>query len=80
MIDEASVLMWEVRAAEGQLDALVQYVLAHVDPSAQVYRSAAPDARVVVIDPSGRGVADVPAELVARPPHAWQFEPVNRDA
>ena len=77
MIDEASVLMWEVRAAEGQLGALVQYVLAHADPSAQVYRSAEPDARVVVIDPSGCGVADVPAELVARSPHAWSFQLVR---
>jgi hypothetical protein len=79
--------MWEVRAAEGRLDELVAYVAANADPAAQVYRAggaagaAGPggsDARVVVIDPTGTGLADVPAELVARPPHAWAFEEVPR--
>ncbi|MGI8666950.1 MAG: hypothetical protein ACR2N4_13100 [Jatrophihabitans sp.] len=39
-------------------------------------------ARVVVIDPSGQAeqrLAGVPAELVARPAHAWDFEPVRND-
>jgi hypothetical protein len=72
--------MWEVRAAEGQLDALRQYVLTHVDPSADVYVSADPDPRLVVIDPSQHGVPDVPAELIARPPHAWTFDRVERRA
>jgi len=71
--------MWEVRAADGRLDDLVAYVSAHADPSAQVFRSVGDDPRVVVIDPTGRGVPDVPAELVARPPHEWRFEPVSRD-
>jgi hypothetical protein len=70
--------MWEVRAAEGRIDELVAYVLAHADPAAQVYRSAAGDPRVVVIDPTGRGVDGVPPELVARLPHSWRFEPVTR--
>jgi len=70
--------MWEVRAADGRLDDLVAYVSAHADPSAQVFRSDGDDPRVVVIDPTGRGVPDVPAELVARPPHEWRFEPVAR--
>jgi hypothetical protein len=68
--------MWEVRAADGRLDELVAHVLAHADPAAEVYRSA--DGRVVVIDPSGRGVTDVPAGLVARPPHVWGFQQVPR--
>ena len=72
------VLMWEVRAAEGRLDDLVAFVAAAADPSAQVFRSDAPDPRVVVLDPSGHGLSDVPAELVARPPHAWTFEAVAR--
>jgi hypothetical protein len=72
------MLMWEVRAAPGRLDELVAYVDAHADPSAQLYRADGPDPRVVLIDPAGRGVPDVPAELVARPPHAWSFEPVSR--
>jgi hypothetical protein len=72
------VLMWEVRAAPGRLDELVRYIDAHADPTAQLYRADGPDPRVVLIDPAGRGVADVPAQLVARPPHAWQFQPVAR--
>ncbi len=72
------MIMWEVRAAEGRLDELVAFVVAAADPSAQVYRSANPEPRVVVIDPSGRGVGDVAEALVARAPHSWTFEPVPR--
>jgi hypothetical protein len=71
-----SVLMWEVKAADGRTDDLVAYVRDHADPAADVYRSA--DERVVVIDPTGHGLPEVPAELVARAPHAWAFEPVPR--
>lgn len=73
-----TVLMWEVRAAPGRLDDLVAFVTAKADPAAQLFRSGEPDPRVVVIDPSGVGVPDVPAELIARPVHAWSFEPVAR--
>ena len=69
--------MWEVRAAPGRLAELVAYVRAHADATAQVYRGDDPDPRVVVIDPTGVGVPDVPGELVARPAHQWRFEPVN---
>ena len=72
-------LMWEVRAADGRLDELVAYVSAHADPCAQVLRSDGDEPRVVVIDPTGHGVADVPSDLVARAPHVWLFEPVTRD-
>jgi hypothetical protein len=71
-------VMWEVRAAEGRLAELVAYVDGHADPAAQVYRSEGLEPRVVVIDPTDRGIVDVPAELVARPPHAWQFVAVPR--
>jgi hypothetical protein len=71
-----ATVMWEVRAADGRVDDLLRHVLAAADPAADVYRSA--DGRVVVIDPTGRGVPDVAAELVARPPHVWPFEPVPR--
>ena len=50
--------MWEVKAAAGRDDELLAHVLAAADPSADVYRSK--DGRVVVIDPTGRGVPDVP--------------------
>ncbi|MDT4924093.1 MAG: hypothetical protein QOG01_1806 [Pseudonocardiales bacterium] len=71
-----TTLMWEVKAADGRIDELVAHVLDTADPAADVYRSA--DGRVVVIDSTGRGLPDVPAELVARPPHMWGFQPVPR--
>ena len=70
-----SVLMWEARAADGRLDELIAYAKAHVAPAAQVYRAAGGPPRVVVIDPSGLGISDVPDELLARPAHQWTFEP-----
>jgi hypothetical protein len=73
-------LMWEVRAADGRLAELVAYVSAHADAAAQVFRSDDTDPRVVVIDPTGRGLPAVPAELIARPPHEWYFELVTRDS
>jgi hypothetical protein len=71
-----TTLMWEGRAAHGRADDLAAHVLGTADPAAEVYRSS--DDRIVVIDPTGRGVADVPAELVARPPHVWSFERLSR--
>jgi hypothetical protein len=71
--------MWEVRAADGRLAELIDFVSAHADPSAQIYRSGGNDPRVVVIDPTERGLPDVPGELVARPAHEWTFEAVVRD-
>lgn len=71
--------MWEARAAPGRLDDLVAYVAAAAPPGASVYRSADPgEPWVVVIDPGGAGMGEVPADLVARPPHTWDFEPVDR--
>lgn len=71
-------LMWEARAAEGRLDDLVAFVCTAADRSASVYRSAGDAPRVVIIDPSGRGIDHVPTDLVARPPHSWHFEQVAR--
>ncbi len=71
-----STLMWEVTAADGRLAELIAHVRRHADPAAELYRSA--DDRVVVIDPTGRGIVGVPADLVARAPHAWVFERVER--
>jgi len=70
--------MWEVRAAPGRLAELVEAVRQAADPSAQLYSSADPDERVVVIDPTLTGVTDIPADLIARPPHEWIFEVVDR--
>jgi hypothetical protein len=72
--------MWEVQAVDGRLQELLAWVLHRVDDQAQVYRSADPDARVVVIDQSGSAatvLADVPEHLVARPPGSWDFELVG---
>ena len=72
--------MWEVRAADGQLERLLAWVLPRLTGSAQVYRSAAGEPLVVVLDPTGEAterLAGVPADLVARPAHAWQFEAVG---
>jgi hypothetical protein len=68
-----TVVMWEVRAAEGRVDQLLEHVMAHADPAAAVYRSTHGAPRVVVIDPTGRGLSEVPEQLVARPAHAWSF-------
>ena len=75
-----SVTMWEVRAADGAVDALIDWVLGRLAPDTSVYRSEAGEDRVVVIDPSGTAavtLADVPVDLIARPPHAWDFRPAR---
>jgi hypothetical protein len=74
------VTMWEVRAADGQLEPLLAWVRPRLAETAQLYRSAAGEPRLVVLDPTGEvsdRLAEVPAELIARPPHAWQFEAVR---
>ncbi len=73
-----SVIMWEVRTVAERVDELVAWVVATADPAAQVYRSHGLEPRVVVIDPTGRGLPEVPAELLARAPHSWPFEAVPR--
>ena len=68
--------MWEAKAAVGRAAELLAWTLAHAPIDADVYRSA--DGRVVVIDNTGAGLPDAPADLMARPPHSWPFEPVPR--
>ncbi len=75
-----AVTMWEVRAAEGQLAELLAWVLPRLAGTAQVYRSASGEPRVVVIDPTGqaaRQLAELPPDLIARPAQAWDFDPVR---
>jgi hypothetical protein len=68
--------MWEVRAAPGELEALVAWVLDNAPASSSIYRSA--DQRVVVIDATGASMPEPPTDLVARPPHSWDFDEVRR--
>lgn len=74
--DDGRTVMWEAKAEPGQEEALLAFVLAEAPPSADVYRSR--DQRVVVIDPTGRGLPEPPAGLLARPAHVWRFDPVPR--
>ncbi|MDT4917818.1 MAG: hypothetical protein QOH89_2518 [Pseudonocardiales bacterium] len=69
-------LMWEAKAADGRADELLAWVLEHAPTEANVYRSA--DDRIVVIDDTGTELPAPPAELLARPAHAWHFTPVKR--
>jgi hypothetical protein len=71
-----TTLMWEAKAADARADTLVDWARAHAPAPADVYRSR--DGRVVVIDPTGQGLPEPPADLVARPPHQWPFEAVPR--
>ncbi|HLK42196.1 MAG TPA: hypothetical protein VKV34_02555 [Thermoleophilia bacterium] len=79
------VLMWEAKGdADGIIAWLRDEALAELptDTSAELFRSAD---RVVVLlkhlaaEPSGASfrLPDPPADLVARPPHAWPFETVD---
>lgn len=79
--------MWEVRGRAERLRDLVSWVCDTALPeveqlpshiSSEVYASTD---RVVVIskwrsDPVA--LPEPPAQLVARPPHAWDFAPVDR--
>jgi hypothetical protein len=69
-------LMWEAKAADGRADDLLAWTLQHAAPDAKIYRSA--DDRIVVIDPTDTDLPDPPADLLARPPHAWRFTQVPR--
>lgn len=73
--------MWEAKAAPGRADELLAWLLAAA-PAGQVF--AAGDRVVLVVDlaestgPAGpAGPADPPAELLARPVHAWRFTRVR---
>jgi hypothetical protein len=68
--------MWEAKALPDRADDLLAWALEHAPLEARVYCS--PDARVVVIDDSGAGLPEAPAELLARPVHVWPFTRVPR--
>jgi len=68
--------MWEAKAHPERAAELLAWALAAAPAGARVYRSA--DARVVVIDESGTGLPEAPPGLLARPPHVWPFERVDR--
>jgi hypothetical protein len=83
-----TVRMWEARAYPGRLAELLSWVCDDALPGveseplhlvSEVF--AAPDDRVVVIS-RWRGepvpLVDPPGRLVARPPHSWDFTPVDR--
>ncbi len=75
-----ATVMWEIRAAEGRLDELLDWALGRIDASARVYRSNGGEPRMVVIDATGqaaRQLADPPLELIDRPGHSWEFSPVR---
>jgi hypothetical protein len=74
-IGSVTTAMWEAKAAPGRVEDLVAFAVAHAAAGADVYRSAD---RVVVIDPSGAGLAEVPADLLAREPQCWPFDRVAR--
>jgi hypothetical protein len=67
-VSAARVFMWETRAADGRRDELVAYLTSWASGDTQLY---ADQERVVVI---GAAVPEPPAELMARAPHAWDFE------
>ena len=67
-------LMWEAKAAADQIDALVVWLLDRAPAGAQVYRSVD---RVVLVAELPAPLPEPPAELVARPPHAWNFDRVR---
>lgn len=73
-----ATVMWEGRAAEGRHADLIAWVDAHADPTASLFASEVGEPRVVLIDPTGRGLPKAPAELVARPAHTWRFTAVPR--
>ncbi len=71
-------VMWEASAAGGRTAELLARVLAAADPAAQVYRSVDPEPRVVVIDPTGRGVLGLEPGLLSAPPRSWLFDRIDR--
>ena len=69
-------LMWEAKPVPDAAERLLAWALATAPAEAEVYRGG--DGRVVVIDPTGVGLPEAPADLLARPPHVWPFTRVPR--
>ena len=86
-MSDVIVRMWEVRAEPERVPELVNWVcdtaLPHIefDPRHIASEVFSATERVVVIS-RWRGepvpLPPPPAELVARPPHGWDFAPVDR--
>ena len=82
------VRMWEVRAQQRTFTELLNWVCDVAVPgiegsplhmSSEVFSS--PDFRLVVISKwrsSPEEFRDPPAHLITRPPHSWDFTPVDR--
>lgn len=82
------VRMWEVRAQQRNFTDLLSWVCdvalpaIEVNPlhiSSEVFSS--PDFRLVVISKwrsNPEPFKDPPAHLITRPPHSWDFSPVDR--
>jgi hypothetical protein len=80
--------MWEIRAQGSSFDELLAWVCDEAVPrlevlpqhvSSDVYSST--DNRIVVITKwrnNPESMAVPPAKLVARAPHVWDFNPVDR--
>jgi hypothetical protein len=66
-----SWVMWEAKAAPGQADALLDWLIRRAPEAAQIYRSAD---RVVLIAELPLSVGNPPESLVARPPYSWEFD------
>jgi hypothetical protein len=69
-------IMWEAKAADGRGSELLAWALDHAPAPARLYRSS--DGRVVVIDETDTGLPDAPPDLLARTPHVWRFDRVER--
>lgn len=67
--------MWEARAAEDQVEPLLEWALREAPAQAQVYRSA--DRVVVIAEAPPDTLADPPNALLARPAHVWTFARVR---
>ena len=82
------VRMWEVRAQQRTFTELLTWVCDVAIPTIESHplhvRSevfSSPDFRLVVISrwrSSPEAFRDPPAHLVTRPPHTWDFTPVDR--
>jgi hypothetical protein len=87
-MDDMIVRMWEVRANPERFADLIAWVCDVAVPaveelplhvSSEVFSST--DHRVVVISKwrsAAVDLAEPPAGLAARPPHSWDFVPVDR--
>ena len=75
MTEVNSWVMWEARAAAGQLEALLAWAERHASTGAQIYRSA--DRVVIIEEETAAVLPEPPSALLARAPFAWPFERVR---